>query len=45
MSTADEQWVGDAPGNYSLTGLGDINDAFEAMEAGEVARSVVDYGI
>jgi S-(hydroxymethyl)glutathione dehydrogenase / alcohol dehydrogenase len=26
-------------------GLGDINDAFKAMEAGEVARSVVDYGI
>ena len=26
-------------------GLGDINAAFEAMEAGEVARSVVDYGI
>jgi S-(hydroxymethyl)glutathione dehydrogenase / alcohol dehydrogenase len=26
-------------------GLADINDAFKAMEAGEVARSVVDYGI
>jgi S-(hydroxymethyl)glutathione dehydrogenase / alcohol dehydrogenase len=26
-------------------GLGDINDAFGAMEAGEVARSVVDFGI
>ncbi len=26
-------------------GLADINDAFNAMEAGEVARSVVDYGI
>ena len=26
-------------------GLADINEAFEAMEAGEVARSVVDYGI
>jgi NDMA-dependent alcohol dehydrogenase len=26
-------------------GLADINDAFTAMEAGEVARSVVDYGI
>jgi NDMA-dependent alcohol dehydrogenase len=26
-------------------GLGDINDAFKAMEAGEVARSVVDYGV
>jgi NDMA-dependent alcohol dehydrogenase len=26
-------------------GLTDINDAFKAMEAGEVARSVVDYGI
>ena len=25
--------------------LGDINDAFRAMEAGEVARSVVDYGV
>jgi S-(hydroxymethyl)glutathione dehydrogenase/alcohol dehydrogenase len=26
-------------------GLGDINEAFRAMEAGEVARSVVDYGV
>jgi NDMA-dependent alcohol dehydrogenase len=26
-------------------GLGDINDAFRAMESGEVARSVVDYGV
>jgi Zn-dependent alcohol dehydrogenase len=26
-------------------GLDDINDAFKKMEAGEVARSVVDYGI
>jgi Zn-dependent alcohol dehydrogenase len=26
-------------------GLADINDAFRAMEAGEVARSVVDYGL
>jgi Zn-dependent alcohol dehydrogenase len=26
-------------------GLGDVNDAFRAMEAGEVARSVIDYGI
>jgi S-(hydroxymethyl)glutathione dehydrogenase/alcohol dehydrogenase len=26
-------------------GLADINEAFTAMEAGEVARSVVDYGI
>jgi Zn-dependent alcohol dehydrogenase len=26
-------------------GLEGINDAFGAMEAGEVARSVVDYGI
>jgi NDMA-dependent alcohol dehydrogenase len=26
-------------------GLADVNDAFRAMEAGEVARSVVDYGI
>jgi NDMA-dependent alcohol dehydrogenase len=26
-------------------GLDDINDAFRAMEAGEVARSVVDYGL
>ena len=26
-------------------GLTDINDAFRAMEAGEVARSVVDYGV
>jgi NDMA-dependent alcohol dehydrogenase len=26
-------------------GLGDINEAFRAMEAGEVARSVVDYGL
>jgi S-(hydroxymethyl)glutathione dehydrogenase / alcohol dehydrogenase len=26
-------------------GLGDINEAFKAMEAGEVARSVVDYGV
>lgn len=25
-------------------GLGDINEAFRAMEAGEVARSVIDYG-
>lgn len=23
---ADEQWVGDVPGNYSLTGLGDLNE-------------------
>ena len=23
---ADEQWVGDVPGNYSLTGLGDIDE-------------------
>jgi S-(hydroxymethyl)glutathione dehydrogenase/alcohol dehydrogenase len=26
-------------------GLADVNDAFRAMEAGEVARSVIDYGI
>ena len=26
-------------------GLGDVNDAFRAMEAGEVARSVIDYDI
>jgi Zn-dependent alcohol dehydrogenase len=26
-------------------GLDGINDAFRSMEAGEVARSVVDYGI
>ena len=23
---ADEQWVGDVPGNFSLTGLGDLNE-------------------
>jgi outer membrane protein OmpU len=23
---ADEQWVGDVPGNYSLTGMGDLNE-------------------
>jgi len=26
-------------------GLGDVNDAFKAMESGEVARSVIDYGV
>jgi outer membrane protein OmpU len=26
VDAADEQWVGDAPGNYSLTGLTDINE-------------------
>ena len=23
---ADEQWVGDVPGDYSLTGLGDLDE-------------------
>ena len=26
IDAADEQWVGDVPGNYSLTGLTDINE-------------------
>ncbi len=26
VDAADQQWVGDAPGNYSLTGLSDINE-------------------
>jgi outer membrane protein OmpU len=26
VDAADEQWVGDVPGNYSLTGLTDINE-------------------
>ncbi len=26
-------------------GIGDVNEAFEAMQQGEVARSVIDYGV
>ncbi len=25
-NAADEQWVGDVPGDYSLTGLGDLDE-------------------
>lgn len=31
---ADEQWVGDVPGNYSLTGLGDVNETLFISNGG-----------
>jgi len=31
---ADEQWVGDVPGNLSLTGLGDFNETFFISNGG-----------
>jgi outer membrane protein OmpU len=31
---ADEQWVGDVPGNFSLTGLGDTNETLYTSNGG-----------
>ncbi len=33
-SAADENWVGDIPGNLSLTGLGDLNETFFISNGG-----------
>ncbi len=33
-SAADENWVGDIPGNLSLTGLGDLNETFYISNGG-----------
>jgi outer membrane protein OmpU len=32
---ADYQWVGDVPGNYSLTGLGDLNESLFVSNGGD----------
>ena len=34
VDAADQQWVGDAPGNYSLTGLSDINETLFVSNGG-----------
>lgn len=36
---ADEQWVGDVPGNYSLTGLTDINETKYISNGGSFGES------
>lgn len=36
---ADEQWVGDVPGNYSLTGLTDINETKFISNGGSFGES------
>jgi len=37
---ADEQWVGDTPGNLSLTGLGDLNETFFISNGGSFGDDV-----
>ena len=37
---ADEQWVGDTPGNLSLTGLGDLNETFYISNGGSFGDDV-----
>ena len=32
---ADEQWVGDVPGDYSLTGLGDLDETLFVSNGGD----------
>ena len=35
---ADEQWVGDVPGDYSLTGLGELDETRFVSNGGELRR-------
>lgn len=37
---ADEQWVGDVPGNLSLTGLGDLQETFFISNGGSFGTDV-----
>jgi len=37
---ADENWVGDTPGNLSLTGLGDLNETFFISNGGSFGDDV-----
>ena len=37
---ADENWVGDTPGNLSLTGLGDLNETFFISNGGSFGTNV-----
>ncbi len=37
---ADENWVGDIPGNLSLTGLGDLNETFFISNGGSFGSDV-----